>query len=108
MTDDRFADLAALDLDAARAMVGQDFHRSHEGGPDIPLRLTSAEPTRLDPTTRPDDSGRPFSLVFQGPAEPRLTQGMHDLGHAEHPLAGVFLVPIGRNDEGYIYEAVFT
>ena len=29
MTDDRFADLAALNLDAARAMVGKDFNRSH-------------------------------------------------------------------------------
>ena len=108
MTDDPFANLAALTLDDARAMVGQDFIRSQETGPDIPLRLVAAEPARRDPTAEPTESGRPFSLLFEGPADPRLTQGMHDLGHPEHPLTGVFLVPVGRSDPGWTYEAVFS
>ena len=108
MTKDHFHDLANLTLDAARAMVGQEFIRSNEAGPDIPLSLVTAEPTRRDPTAQPTESGRPFSLLFKGPTDPQLTQGMHDLGHAEHPLTGVFLVPIGRNDDGFTYEAVFS
>ena len=108
MTADRYADLANLTLDAARAMVGQQFIRSHEAGPDIVLSLIAAEPARRDPTARPTASGRPFSLLFKGPADPRLTQGMHDLGHPDHPLAGIFLVPVGQNDDGFTYEAVFS
>ena len=108
MTDDRYLDLANLTLDAARAMVGQEFIRSHEAGPDILLNLVSAEPARRDPTAQSTPSGRPFSLLFKGPPDPQLTQGMHDLGHAEHPLTGLFLVPIGRNDDGFTYEAVFS
>ena len=108
MTDPRYPELATLTLTTARAMVGQDFIRSNETGPDILLNLVTAEPTRRDPTAQPTESGRPFSLLFKGPADPQLTQGMHDLGHAEHPFTGIFLVPMGRNDDDFTYEAVFS
>lgn len=108
MTDDRFADLAALTLDAARAMVGQDFHRSHEGGSDIPLRLIAAEPTELDPSAQPTPDGRPFTLFFKGPANPQLTQGMHDLNHPRHPFFNIFLVPVGQDEDSATYEAIFS
>ena len=108
MTNAPYPELATLTLETARTMVGQDFIRSHEAGPDILLRLVSAEPARRDPTAQSTPSGRPFSLLFKGPPEPQLTQGMHDLGHAEHPLAGLFLVPVGRDDDGFTYEAVFS
>jgi hypothetical protein len=108
MTDDRFLELGTLTLDAARTMVGQEFVRSHDSGPDIVLRLFAAEAVRLDPSAQPNPSGRPFSLLFKGPTDPQLTQGIHDLGHVEHPLPGIFLVPVGRSDDGFTYEAVFS
>jgi len=108
MTEDRYRELGTLTLHAARTMVGQEFVRLNEDGPDIILRLVAAEAVRQDPSAQPSGSGRPFSLLFQGPADPQLTQGIHDLGHAEHPLPGIFLVPVGRRDDGFTYEAVFT
>lgn len=50
----------------------------------------------------------PFSLVFRGPRQPILPQAIYPL---DHPVLGrleIFLVPIGYDDRGLRYEAVFT
>lgn len=52
-----------------------------------------------------------FSLVFTCPALPWLQQGTYTLIHAEHPQRPeitLFLVPIGPNEDGMRYEAVFS
>lgn len=108
MMDDRPGDLAGLTLAAAHAMVGEDFIRDNESGPDVVLQLTKAEAGSLDPSAQPVASGRPFSILFKGPGDPQLTQGMHDLEHPAHPLIGIFLVPVGQDEDGLIYEAVFS
>jgi Domain of unknown function (DUF6916) len=107
MTENPFADLSLLTLAASRTLVGQEYVRSNDAGPDVVLRLLSAEPARRDPTVT-EDADRPFSLIFLGPIDPILTQGMHDLDHPEHPLKGLFLVPIGDNGQGPQYQAIFT
>jgi hypothetical protein len=50
----------------------------------------------------------PFSLLFRVPAPTRFEQKTYTL---EHPVLGkfdLFLVPIGRDPEGYQCEAIFT
>lgn len=50
----------------------------------------------------------PFSLLFRVPALDRFEQRIYTL---EHPVIGkfeLFLVPIGRDPEGYQCEAIFT
>ena len=50
----------------------------------------------------------PFSLLFRVPAPDRFEQKIYTL---EHPVIGtfdLFLVPIGRDPEGYQCEAIFT
>jgi hypothetical protein len=56
------------------------------------------------------DSGRraPFSIVFRGPATPILPQRIY---RVEQPAIGtfdLFLVPIGPDEQGLRYEAIFT
>lgn len=49
-----------------------------------------------------------FSIEFAGPLEPSLEQGIYRL---EHPGLGsfdLFLVPVAGDDDGYVYESVFT
>jgi uncharacterized protein DUF6916 len=51
-----------------------------------------------------------FALVFNGPQDVMLPQGMYPM---HHPVLGdpvqIFIVPIGKEDDGaYQYEAVFT
>ena len=51
----------------------------------------------------------PFSLVFRGPKAPVLPQAIHPLEHEGFPdNLSIFLVPIGPDDEGLRYEAVFN
>lgn len=50
----------------------------------------------------------PFVLVFRGPMQPILPQGIYPL---QHPVLGrpeIFLVPFGADDVGHRYEAVFN
>ena len=50
-----------------------------------------------------------FSLVFRGPREQQLQQGTFFLNNeALTESIAVFLVPIGPDDHGLCYEAVFN
>ena len=50
----------------------------------------------------------PFSVVFRAPATPVLAQMIRRLEHPELGAFELFLVPIGPDDVGMRYEAVFT
>ena len=49
-----------------------------------------------------------FSLVFRGPNDQLLGQGMQRVEHDEFETFDLFLVPIGRDEAGPLYEAVFN
>jgi hypothetical protein len=101
--------LRTLTHEQAAGFVGKSFRLVHPQVPQAELSLVAAE--RLLPN-RPRSSRMkrdPFSLYFTGPAEPFLPQGMYTLEGDGVTFEGLFLVPIGRNDDGrYEYEAVFT
>ena len=107
MTQDPTGDFSSLTLDQCQALVGIDFIRRNDDGADVTLRLVEATKLKRDPRAG-DEGDRPFSLVFRGPVNPRLTQGMHALENPHCPFHGIFLVPIGQDDEGFTYEAVFS
>jgi hypothetical protein len=56
----------------------------------------------------PPETRAPFSIVFLGPRDPVLAQRIYRLEHEELGTLDLFLVPIGRDDAGVRYEAVFT
>ena len=56
----------------------------------------------------PGASRAPFSLVFRGPREIVLPQRIYALEHAELGRFEIFLVPIGPDEVGMRYEAVFA
>lgn len=49
-----------------------------------------------------------FSLTFIGPSEPLLQQGTYELQHEAMGSLNLFLVPIGKDERGIRYEAVFN
>jgi hypothetical protein len=57
-----------------------------------------------------DDSGRraPFRLLFRGPPDPILEQAIYRITHDRVGALEIFIVPIGRDDAGAHYEAIFT
>ena len=49
-----------------------------------------------------------FSIVFRGPRTPLLPQRIYRMEHEALGTFEIFLVPIGPDQEGMRYEAVFT
>jgi len=49
-----------------------------------------------------------FSIIFRGPNEAFLGQGMRRLEHPQMGQFVLFLVPIGQDTQGYSYEVVFN
>lgn len=103
-------DLELLTLEQCQPLVGDPFALSAhtpEGEPrELELVLEAAA---AGPGAAPADGvRRPFSLVFRGPLDAPLPQGITPLRHVELGEVGIFLVPIGSDGEGRRYEAVFA
>lgn len=49
-----------------------------------------------------------FSVTFRGPNDQVLGQGTQRIEHDELKDFDLFLVPVGRDDSGTYYEAVFN
>ena len=49
-----------------------------------------------------------FSLFFYGPADSFVSQGIHRLKHSQMGELELFLVPVGRDKNGFHYEAAFN
>ena len=49
-----------------------------------------------------------FSAFFVGPSDWYLQQGIYPLEHDAMGALELFLVPIGKNERGFQYEAVFN
>jgi hypothetical protein len=97
------ADLAGLTAEDFVPLVGARFDVSGSV-PPLVLELTSVDVGKRAFAERPA-----FSLLFAGPAEPGLEQGLRHLSHAafEGGLE-LFLVPVWEPGAGRAYEAVFT
>jgi hypothetical protein len=72
-----------------------------------PLGFELIEVTTLSQTRSPGVRA-PFSLIFRAPSEPILQQGIQKLEHDEFGVVELFLVPLGPDEAGMRYEAVFT
>ena len=49
-----------------------------------------------------------FSVIFLGPVNNFIPQGIHKLNHQEMGEIDIFLVPIALDKAGFRYEAVFN
>lgn len=56
----------------------------------------------------PNAPREPFILTFKGPVEPVLAQQIVPLRHGSLGTLEIFVVPVGRNADGAVYEAVFA
>ena len=76
--------------------------------PAAELELTLIEATDLSREDAPGPRRRPFSLIFRGPLRPLLVQRIWPLEHAALGRLEMFIVPIGPDEKGMRYEAVFN
>jgi len=54
------------------------------------------------------DSRHPFSLLFRGSSTESPIQRVYQLEHSKLGQLELFLVPVGPDQTGVLYEAVFT
>jgi len=72
---------------------------SHKG---IELELTDISELKLS------ERQEQFAIIFLGPNEAFLCQGIQRMEHKHFGRFEIFLVPISQDDRGYRYEAVFN
>ncbi|UUL82458.1 DUF6916 family protein [Sphingomonas qomolangmaensis] len=83
--------------------VGQAF--SIGDAPDGPaLKLVEASPL----TAHGNAVRAPFVLLFQSAHVPMLQQASYRLANPTAGTLDIFLVPVGRDAAGTLYEAVFN
>lgn len=93
--------VAALDAQSFVRAAGAPFLAAPPGRPPVPLRLVDVSELDVPGTEQ-------FSLVFAGPAEPALGQGICQVDHGQLGRFGLFLVPVGRDQGTAMYQAVFN
>jgi hypothetical protein len=105
--------LATLTLDHYVPHIGTEF-RCHAGdGNTYPLKLTEATGLgspggKTGGSTASPPRRQPFSLIFLGPPQPVLPQAMYPLEHPAMETEAIFIVPVGRDEEGVQYQAIFS
>jgi hypothetical protein len=68
----------------------------------VELKLTQLSELKVTPQQER------FSVTFRGPREPYLGQGTRHFIHDQIGEFDLFIVPIGMDDDGVIYDASFN
>ena len=105
-SDDRSARLAILQRADFLPHVGTEFSLLLDDDALLPLELIAVRD--LDVRSRPESARAPFSLLFRGAADFYLPQRIYELNHPVMVEMDLFLVPIGPDDAGQLFEAVFN
>jgi hypothetical protein len=82
------------------ARVGTTVPVDLDGHDTVPLRMSHLRDFG-------DGDGRRFSVFFDGPAESFLPQGIHRL-RLDGDVHEVFVVPVAREGDRFVYEAAFN
>lgn len=78
------------------------FHIYPEGSEALEAELI--ELTEVNASPRHEQ----FSIVFRGPLNIFLQQGIYKIEHDQIGTFDLFLVPIRHDQDGYYYEAIFN
>ena len=83
-------------------------HFSRLGGSE--LQTPDALPLQVIEVTEPQISGefQSFAVRLKGPLDRQLEQGMIELIEPDGDSDPLFIVPIARERDGYVYEASFN
>jgi hypothetical protein len=103
--------LDEITLETAQPLVNTVFQVIVDEGSTLEMKLIDAAPfdlPRRPPRGSKQPKRAPFALYFLGPYDPILPQRMYDFRSAATNIEGLFIVPVGRDEEGTEYEAVFS
>lgn len=99
--------LDTFTIETFRPLLGEQFDLSAEGGTILLARLTEVH--GWGPGAAANRDRVPFSLIFHTESGVPLPQGIYRIAAAGslQPFE-LFLVPLGPDEAGMRYEAVFT
>jgi Domain of unknown function (DUF6916) len=86
--------------------VDTNFRIELEESGHMDLKLVAVTPRKIEPHEQPGMER--FSAVFSGPPDFFLPQQTYHMSHPEMGEFDVFLVAIGREADGFRYEAVYN
>lgn len=92
----------SLTHEAFSQHANTNFHVQVDENTGVQLELTAVSELKLYP--RQEE----FSLMFRGPLDMFLGQGIRSFSHDQMGQFEMFIVPIRRDEEGFYYEAVFN
>jgi hypothetical protein len=78
------------------------FHVQVDENTNVPLELTAVSELKLYPQQEE------FTVVFRGPSDMYLDQGVRNFIHDQMGQFELFIVPIRQDAQGFYYEAVFN
>ena len=93
-----------MDITLDRAFFQSRLHQNFQCEGSVEIQLVQCNSLKAHAGAMRE----PFSLIFRGPAATFLPQKTYELKNAETEPVAVFLVPVGRDAEGFLYEAVFN
>ncbi len=103
--------LETLTVDAFQARVGQTFRIRPRPESEVEAELIEARALGGGPARADDVASRrrvPFSLSFRTSLTAPLPQSIYEVAHEEMGSYEIFLVPVGPDGKGMVYEAIFT
>lgn len=93
-----------MTLEQFAGCVNESFHAALRDG-DIEFVLVEARPLDGKP---PNAARLPFSLLFRNGAALLFPQQTYRMRHPRLGGFDIFLVPVAREREGFLYQAVFN
>jgi hypothetical protein len=96
--------LENVTVDVFQPRVGERFRIRAQPGGELDAELIEARALGKAATGR----RVPFTLSFRTPQLGALPQRIYEVAHDEIGSYDIFLVPIGPDGKGMVYEAIFT
>ena len=86
--------------------VNTNFRIELESLPSVELKLIAVTPRASEPH---EQAGMErFSVLFSGPGDVFVPQQTYRVTHPEMGELEIFLVPLGKESDGFRYEAVYN
>jgi len=103
--------LETLTVDVFQPRVGETFRIRVRPDNELDAELIEARALGGGPSRAHAETSRrrlPFSLSFRTSLAAPLPQSIYEVAHDEVGSYEIFLVPVGPDGKGMVYEAIFT
>jgi hypothetical protein len=90
------------------AYLGGKFRMHAAGDAVLEVELIEASALPVRSSRMSQLRREPFSVIFRGPPSPWAQQGTYPIEHEKLGKYDLFLVPIGPDEAGMRYQAIFN